>query len=606
MAVVAELLTKLTADTSEFNSKILSAQSKMGTFAEAGRAAGTILAASFAAATVALGLLIHTLDNSAKKIDDIYVASKKVGSSVEGLQLLSAVGEEAGLSFESLSTALYRMNASIGKAAVGTENSNAALNALNLTAKDFIGLDAAEKFELLARKISKIDDVTVQAAISQKLFGKGAKEVLALFNGDLDTSIAKMKELGFTLDDSQAAAIHSLQITRKELGLVWGGFKDQVTAALAPVLTSMLKSLQESISKWGGLKEVAKSTANYIIDAMEAVSRAIDKASNVIHKFSSYKQDFNNGLDSVNVFTKNPLSILGSGIAGIASGIKNTLAPDNNISQANSTHPNNTPQSSFVKMLESLRPGIDSIAPATEVASNKLKDFSVSTQHAIEAMSELKQVTDDLKSAGKKQAADLINKAANPSLQATTETSVSPITSYQQKSIDLQLEQAELFGANTDALKLLSDKLVAEQTARNTTVTTTQSGYQKLEIPPELLQNFQRILTDLVQDPKHNANDNVAKLTGIIASLQKQVTEVDREDGSTFKMPSYDTSGLIDAVKEIKSYLAKDAPSLQKVDVNIKIDPNPLFATTIIKSQEFLQGVDDRVTNVMAQTAREI
>ncbi len=603
MAVVAELLTKLTADTSEFNSKISSAQSKMGAFAEAGRAAGTILAASFAAATIAVGLLIHSLSSSAEKIDAIYVASKKVGSSVEGLQLLAAVGEEAGVSFGGLETALYRMNAAIGKSAVASENSNAALNALNLSAKDFIGLDAAEKFELVARKISNVGDVTIQSAIAQKLFGKGAKEVLTLFNGDLDESIAKMKELGFAVDDSQASAIHQLEVTRKELGLVWGGFKDQVTAALAPVATALLKSLQESITKWGGLKEVAKSTANYIIDAMEAVSKAIDKTSSVINKFSGFKQQLDNPQAS---FGYIGLNQAGLGLAKIASGIKNALAPDSNISQANNTQPNNVPQSSFVRMLESLRPDskVDSLAPATEVASNKLKDFSVNTQHAIDAMSELKQVTDDLKAAGKKQAADLINKAANPNLQATSTTSVSPISSYQQRSIDLQLEQASLFGANTDALKILSDKLVAEQTARNTTTLTSQSAYQKLEVPAELMQQFQNILTDLVQDPKHNADDNLAKLTGIISALQKETTEVNRTDGSSFNMPTYDTSGLIQAVKEIRSYLAKDSPGLQKVDVNIKIDPNPLFTTTIVQSQEFLQGVDSRVTDVMEQTAR--
>ncbi len=278
MSEVSELLTKLTLNDSEFKRKITENIAHVEKLSNGMKNMATVGVAAFAAVVGSALFLSKTIFDAADRVNDLYLASKKLGTSVESFQELSIAARESGVNVDSLQRLMQFMNKTIGNAELGNGKAADAFKKLGISLSDLDKLSSDQKLRLIAEQLSKITNLSQEHALAGTIFGRGGLQAVAFFNSNIEESVNRVKRLGITLTDSQAANLHKLEETKQLAGSVWQGFENNVSAELAPAFTRLFDGILKSVEGMGGLKHAAKSTADFIIDAMNGMVSAISKA----------------------------------------------------------------------------------------------------------------------------------------------------------------------------------------------------------------------------------------------------------------------------------------------------------------------------------------
>jgi len=143
------------------------------------------LAGAFGVA-FSLGAVISFGKEVLADADALQKLHDKTGISVEGLQLMRIAGDDAGVSLDSMASAVTMLQKKLGS---GDAGAVAALNDLGISVEQFIKLDGAAQMAALSDAIKDIDDPLRVASDLSKLFGKAwAEQLPALKRG--------FKELG--------------------------------------------------------------------------------------------------------------------------------------------------------------------------------------------------------------------------------------------------------------------------------------------------------------------------------------------------------------------------------------------------------------------------
>ena len=272
MATIAELQTKLTVDDSGFKRSMSSASSVVSGFAKSA-ATSAKWAAGIITATLAGAFygLISIINDTTDSVSELVDTATRLGTGVKPLQRLQFAAKQSGISVQSLNAGLGKLLKNTQLAADGNVELSRAFEKLGLNANYLKTLGIDEEYIAISQAISRIKDPAQQALIATQLFGKGGIEQLSLLKDDVKGLVDEFKGLGTELSDDQARAIESYGDTVSKVGAVWAGFKDQLTAALAGPLKDLLNWVSEGIKNMGGLKEVAKDAAKFIIDSFQGV-----------------------------------------------------------------------------------------------------------------------------------------------------------------------------------------------------------------------------------------------------------------------------------------------------------------------------------------------
>ncbi len=561
MTTTATLVTKFVADTNEFNNKIKSSEASVGSLASkitVGMAAG---AAAFTAIAGVIGGFIHQLNESADRVSKLADNAAKIGVSVAHFQELAVAAREAGVSADSLQTILGLMNKNLGNAALNGGKTQQALQALGLSLRDLAGKDATEKLQVVAEKLRNVHDITLQTKLATDIFGKGGKDAVGLFNSNIDETIQKVRSLGITLTESQAKGLDKLSETKDLIGTIWEGFKDNVAAEVSPGFQAISDRIVEAIQGMGGLKNAAKSTADFIVSAMNSMVSAIKLAVESIRVVKGVADSL--GISTILDKAKEGYKLLfadlkgifNSQSAGVANLLKNTMSPnskwrdngpifgssvDNNTSKSTKEVSN----SAFSKVSQEITASrvIEKYADTTEKAKKALeehtkqlaKDKAAAEKLAtfLDGFTQIKNAFDD---PGKKQASSIINQG-------------------------VEVNKVKL--APTEEFQALFDKALKRDSFGNFT----------------------------------NSQMYIEKLQTII----NKGAGFDKDN----KPIKSDTSGLVSALNELKAYLSGKNNKQQEVQVNIKVDSGPEFVTTITKDTTFKDAVDTRFKELTAAVAR--
>ena len=192
---------------------------------------------------VAAGVAMAAFTKAAmNNIDALSKQARVAGLSVAQFQAMSLVAEEAGVSSESLSKNLVKMQNNLVDLGKGTKTQVEAFGALGLSYSQLEGLDAAGQFELIAEKISTISDPVQKTAVALDIFGKSGAEALLMMPGysaALANATKFQRDFGLAVSDVDAQQIEAANDAIGRTQMIMAALSTELAVTFAPALEKM-------------------------------------------------------------------------------------------------------------------------------------------------------------------------------------------------------------------------------------------------------------------------------------------------------------------------------------------------------------------------------
>lgn len=192
--------------------------------------------------------------SQAAAADAIGKTSALLGMQVGELQAIRSAGKHAGMSIESIDSAMQKFSINTGKAAAGEKAQIDLFNALGVATKNADG-SLRNQTELLmdvADAYSKLTNTQDLARVSQELFGRSAVQMSALLkdgSSGIQSAIEQFQKTGagYTEDETkQAEAFNdSLQLMQEYIE----GIRKEMFFALVPAFTSLFDKVSAFINE---------------------------------------------------------------------------------------------------------------------------------------------------------------------------------------------------------------------------------------------------------------------------------------------------------------------------------------------------------------------
>lgn len=255
MALVSELVTKVTAETSNFLSGM----------------------AGVASAAVAASVAVFVaIDKITDRIDVLGKRAQKLGVEFEAFQGLAYAADIANVPIERLQQGMIKLAKNVYDAANGNKEAEASFKKLGLSAASLQTMSLDKQYAAISDAIGKVSNKNEQLALAMKIFGKSGADQLLLIRDNTSGLIAEFDKLGITITESQRAASESFQDTKRKLEALLGGIADNVAADVAPAFTIMMEEITKNIIGVGDLKDAARSMASIIVSAVQTIVGAFD------------------------------------------------------------------------------------------------------------------------------------------------------------------------------------------------------------------------------------------------------------------------------------------------------------------------------------------
>lgn len=283
MATIAELMVKIGAKDTELKRAFENSVKRGRKFVnDMGARLAKVTAVVAAAVTAAMAKILSMINQTAREIDVLAKTATKLGVGVGELQRLQFQAQLTGVSTETLNMALQRMVRRIAEAAKGTGEAVGALKELNIDAGELARLSPDKQFDRIAQSFQSVAQQGDKVRLAMKLFDSEGVALVNTLNSNLKDTNKIFDDLGVKLTDHQAKAVETFNDSKTKLDTVWEGFKQQVTANVAPALTEIVDKVVLFIQEMGGIDVVASKAAIGIIRAMQGVLSVIEKIDDAI------------------------------------------------------------------------------------------------------------------------------------------------------------------------------------------------------------------------------------------------------------------------------------------------------------------------------------
>jgi hypothetical protein len=206
-------------------------------------------AMSYARSLVNVGLA------QAEAIDSTSKLSARLGMTYSELAGLAHAGDLAGVSMDTIGAAATKADVAFVKAAQGSKTALAGFAAIGLELGDLQGLSSAERFSEIADAIAGLPTEAERAAAAVKLFGRAGAELLPLFAGgagSIQEATEEAQRFGMALTGAQGRDVEAMNDSFSKVSAAIGGIIKQVTAYLAPSITSIATTFTDFVGSMGG------------------------------------------------------------------------------------------------------------------------------------------------------------------------------------------------------------------------------------------------------------------------------------------------------------------------------------------------------------------
>ncbi len=270
-----------------------------------------------AAAAAAVGIT-RLVGEALEYAEAISVASSKTGIAVDQLQRLQFIAEQSDASFESVTSAVNRLQKGLVE---GSSETSAALKKLGVSITDLNAISPDQQFLRIASSIASIQSPAERSAVAMQLFGKGGAELLPLLNQGADGVLelsASFDHLGITLSsktldkvNEAGDAIDRLKASTKALGVELLALAAPALEGAADGITLFLKSMRFLLK--GGQGD------DTITNLSDEIAKLRGRAEGFARDFSaSGRQRFRELSAEADALTAKLNILLGFGIEGIS------------------------------------------------------------------------------------------------------------------------------------------------------------------------------------------------------------------------------------------------------------------------------------------------
>ncbi|HYM22015.1 MAG TPA: hypothetical protein VEU08_02365, partial [Vicinamibacterales bacterium] len=247
MATIASMIVNIAADTSELVRNTAQAAQTVQDFADHATetiAVGTMLGNAFSKAGE---LIVEGLEAAAEAFPDLiehaidlgnhlFDMSMKTGASVENLSALRYVASQSGMDFDTLSTAFFKMETSLGATGPKADKLAQSLEGVGLSMADLKNERPDEAFIEIVAALENTGNAADRNALAMQLFSRGAKEMAGLFHEDIYQMIQDAQDLGLVMTTNQAAAAHAAEVG-------WKAFTMQLEDAAFTAASTLMPAL---------------------------------------------------------------------------------------------------------------------------------------------------------------------------------------------------------------------------------------------------------------------------------------------------------------------------------------------------------------------------
>lgn len=239
MATIGKLNVKLNADTRRYLTKMKAAQGLTGKFKAGVLAAGAALKqfAVIGGIGAAIGLSVY-IKRTAGAIDQTAKLARVIKSTVVQLEGLRLAANITGASSQSLDKGMQFLAKAVGEVSTGiSTEATKAFELLGLSVDRLKSLSPADIFIEVSDGIKAIKSPSEQAAIAQRLLGRGGKELiltLGLGSRELRRFVNEAKAFGLGLDEARVLGVEAFNDSMTRLGTAMRGIGQQISIALLP------------------------------------------------------------------------------------------------------------------------------------------------------------------------------------------------------------------------------------------------------------------------------------------------------------------------------------------------------------------------------------
>jgi hypothetical protein len=267
---VGTTVSRMTADIDNHTGKIGKSVSGMGALVTG--AIGGLVAGFAVEGVQAVGQFAQATLAAADDLGDL---AQRLGVSTTAVQELQGVFVAAGGSPALMTTAMDRLNQSLGEFTMSGKGPAAdALKTLGLDAQissgQIKGTEAT--FYAIVKALEKIEDPAVRARLSMELFGKSAGkdmvEVLGAGSAAMEEQRAKMKELGLVMDEDLIAKTANAKLTIDKASFAIGQW---ATVAMATAITKTMDFGAAVSNAWGAMTKFVSDTMAAVGNLYNAV-----------------------------------------------------------------------------------------------------------------------------------------------------------------------------------------------------------------------------------------------------------------------------------------------------------------------------------------------
>ena len=199
--------------------------------------------------------LVNVGQAQANVIDDTSKLSARLGMTYGELAGLAHAGDLAGVSMDTIGKAATKADIAFVKAAQGSDTAKAGFAAIGLSLADLQGQTSAERFSAITDAIAGLPTEAERAAAAVKLFGRAGAELLPLFAGgagSIQEATEEARRFGMALTNAQGQDVEAMNDSFSKVSAAIGGIVKQVTAYLAPSITSIATTFTNFVGSMGG------------------------------------------------------------------------------------------------------------------------------------------------------------------------------------------------------------------------------------------------------------------------------------------------------------------------------------------------------------------
>ncbi|MDP3059044.1 MAG: hypothetical protein Q8N36_06265 [bacterium] len=262
----------------EVNNRFKQAGESISKFGKGTEALGKKLAPVSTAAAGALAGIVGLTVKAGAAADELNTLSKQTGLSTEALQKFRYASDIIDVPLETLTGSLTKLTRSMGSAAEGNKQTEAAFKKLGVTITDENGKlrDNEAVFHDVIAALGKIPNATERNILAMELMGKSAQDLNPLILGGAEA----LKTLG---DEAAAAGLilsqdtldglnafnDELDKTKAQVAMTGAVIGAEFGKVLLPLVQSLAKSVQEFAAWMRGLDQ---DTAKMIITTLAIVA----------------------------------------------------------------------------------------------------------------------------------------------------------------------------------------------------------------------------------------------------------------------------------------------------------------------------------------------